>query len=160
MANLSYGETITAVSSAIALIISVVSLVRSGQLEQEQKNLRRITEELNSKQLQRLNAEEAAGLRTRVVVSLEGGTSNWRFRLRNIGASEARNVNLEFLKCSRSPLVPGQATEVLPFKVLQPGTSVSLYAAINLGSPPVFHARVSWQNVDGSPDSAEYPLTV
>ncbi len=160
MRELSYPQMIAALSSVIALVISVVTLIRSRRLDEDQRDLRRITEELSKKQLERLKAEDDAAHRTRVVAKFSQSSDGWKFYLRNTGSSPAIDVGFEMVDCARSPLIPGQVKEVFPFRMLQPGAEISLLAAVTLGSPPVFHTRVSWTNSDGSKNSADYSFTL
>jgi hypothetical protein len=158
MTELSYPELVTAASSLIALVISFVTMVRERKLDEDQRKLRRVTEELSRKQLDRLKEEDFAAHRTRVVAELAGESGNRKFYIKNVGRSPAKDVEFEIIDCDRSPLIPAQVDEVLPLKVLQPGSEISLLAAITMGSPPIFNTRVTWTNVDGSRDAADFPI--
>ena len=153
-------EVLGILVAIVAVIISTVSLVRTGKLQRQQIRLNELTEELSKKQLEIMAKGELANQQTHVEVALNKIGSSWQFLLTNMGTAVARNVNLELIDCPDSPLVRGDYDKKLPIHLLQPGQTVRLLASIHLGSPPNFKARISWTNQDDSDKTADYYLSI
>jgi HAMP domain-containing protein len=145
----------------VALAVSVVSLVRARRVEGDQKSLRRVTEELTRKQLEAMGGQEIAAKRARVVASLEKtGQSSWKFFLTNYGPAVARHVTFELIDCEHSPLIRNDVAEKIPVRILQPGSQISLIAAITMGTPRALHAKVGWTNEDDTSTEKEFTLGI
>lgn len=79
--------------------------------------------------------------------SWAGRGTDYKIVIANNGPSEARDVNLIFPD-GKSPLASNE--DRVPVKVLQPGGSVSMPAAVMVGCRPPFGAVLRWK--DGSGD--------
>lgn len=171
--SLSYQQTITAVIALIAIIISLVSLRRTGKVQEQQLRLQRKQEELTDLQLEALRkqaevakAPSASLLATQekadVRVDLERVGRGYKFSITNWGRVSARDVgfDLELQPGKPSPLVRGDYDLKIPIPELAPGSRVPLCAAITLGMAPTFPARWSWRNPDGSEETRKSLLAL
>jgi hypothetical protein len=147
-------------AALVAVVIATVSLVRTGALQSQQLRLNEVIEELSRKQLAMLASSQAASQQARVVANLEGSSSHRWFTLTNQGAAPAKDVGFELVSCPDSPLVKGEADLKLPIPLLQPGQAVRLIAAIHMGSPLTYFAKVTWTNPDGAKVSGDYFLSI
>lgn len=125
---------------------------QSNKLQQESNDLQRATSDLATKQLDILVREEAGKHKAHLSLDLvRVGRNNFRFYITNRGEAEARDVEMELLvHPNKNPIPQSEYNEQFPVKRLQPGSSVSLIAALHLGSPTAYNARMSWTNPDGS----------
>lgn len=116
---------------------STKASVAQRKLQTEANDLQRATSELAKKQLEMLHREDAGKNKARLSLDLvREGRTNFRFHIRNLGDADATDVELELLVDSKNnPIVQDQYDEKFPIKRLQPGSSVSLIAALHLGSP-------------------------
>jgi hypothetical protein len=145
-------ELLALLVSVVALIISAASFHRTSRLQAEQKRQAKVTADLAEEQLR-------ARTQALVVVELERGENGDHLCITNTSdVAFARNVDVEFVDCPRSPLI--DADRVLPLPVLAPGQRVRLYVSITFAAPPRYTTRVSWQNPDGTDTSRDYYLTV
>ena len=120
--------------------------------------MQRATSKLAEKQLEILEREDKTNIEARVKLDLvKESKGNYKFRLTNTSSQDAKNVNLKLLlnKSSDDPIIQSEYNEKLPAKTLSPGSSISLIAALHLGSPTAYNAVVSWVNPDGSEVSYE-----
>lgn len=152
-------EIASIVISCIALAASIwivfvqrKASVAQRKLQTEANDLQRATSELAKKQLEMLHREDAGKNKARLSLDLvREGRTNFRFHIRNLGDAEATDVELELLVDSKNnPIVQDEYDEKFPIKRLQPGSSVSLIAALHLGSPMAYNAKMRWTNPDGS----------
>lgn len=90
--------------------------------------------------------DESTSLRLDLVKEGKG----YKFKLINIGKAEAINIqfNLSNLGDDGNP-IPKSEYEKFPIPMLSPGGSVSLIAAIVMGSPTSYTADVSWESPGG-----------
>ena len=135
----------------IAVIISVVALVRTRKVQLRQLDLQARLEETARAQLQLAASAAAARERAQVTVALEGfGPSN-RFHLRNQGAGTAHDVqfHLHVDEGRISPLGSDFA-RVVPVSQLPSGQDVSFLCALVHGTGTAFNCQWSWRNDDGS----------
>jgi hypothetical protein len=141
-------------ATAIACFAVLVSLIAwNGQrrLQREANDLQRATSKLAEKQLELLLREERGKGSARLSLDLFRDGKTYRFRLSNVGEAEARDAELELVlqRPEDSPLIPSEYAEKFPAKRLLPGSSVTLIAALHLGSPTAYNAMLSWTNPDG-----------
>jgi hypothetical protein len=151
-------EIVSIIISCIALAASIwISFaqrrasVAQRKLQSEANDLQRAISELAKKQLEILLRDEAGKHMARVSLDLAREGRDYRFYIRNLGTEEARDVAMELLvEPKNSPIIQSEYDEKFPVKRLQPGSSVSLIAALHLGSPMAYNAKMSWTNPDGS----------
>ena len=152
-------EIFSLIVSSLAILVAVVSLVRTRKIAAQQIELEKITAELSKKQLDILTSEELARSKAYIDVELEDFGNTHKFIVTNKGGAEATNVNFS-IPGDGSPLVANEYTKKIPIKSLKPEKSVTLIAAISMGSPHEFNVFVSWNNPDGSQQNEKYLVSL
>jgi hypothetical protein len=143
-----YAAYITWAISLLALVVSVVSLRRTGPLH-------RIQTELATLQTERLKQAPRADVR---VALIDTGNRSYKFAITNQGDVPARAVTFEVSPLEErwhSPLVEGDYDKKLPIPELAPGSDVLLIAAISSGTGITFNARWSWRNPDDKTETRQ-----
>ncbi|MEJ1465004.1 MAG: hypothetical protein RPU15_17310 [Candidatus Sedimenticola sp. (ex Thyasira tokunagai)] len=154
-------EILSLLVSILAVAIAAISLVRTRRIAAKQLELQHVTAELSRKQLEIINSEEEAQTRALIDVELEGSGSNYKFVISNYGGAEAKDVHFHLGgEGEGNPLVGSEYAHKIPIKSLKPGKSVTLIAALTLGSPAQFNTFVRWINPDGSEGREEYFVSV
>jgi hypothetical protein len=145
-------EILTIVLASVAVIVSLVVWNGQRKMQREANDLQRATSELAKKQLEILLREEKGKNTARLSLQLYRDGKTYRFRVSNISDVDAKDVDMQLImqKKEDNPLIASEYSEKFPIKRLQPGTSVSLIAAIHLGSPSAYNALLKWSNPDGS----------
>ena len=144
-------EILTLIVALLAVAVSVISLVRSRAVEQEQLELQRTTSALARKQLEMLLAEESSEDSARISIQLERRGNGHRFVVRNFGDVPARNVSFTLAPHGKgdSPLVESDYRAKFPAPILQPGTSIGVLAAVSFGSATAFDVVLRWEDPSG-----------
>ena len=144
-------EALSIIIACLAALVSLVVWAGQRKLQREANYLQRATSELSKKQLEILLREEKGQNTARLSFALERDGKGLRFFLRNISDVEARDIQIELLleRPEDSPIIKSDFEQKFPVKRLQSGESVSLLAALHLGSPTAFNARISWTNPSG-----------
>lgn len=156
--ELSNYEALAIIVSCISALIAVLVLVGNRKLQKEANDLQRATSKLAEKQLSILEKEDKASNGARVKLDLiKESKGQFKFFLTNISEHDARNVSLSLIldNPSDDPIIKSEYKEKLPVPVLSPGSSVSLIAALHLGSPTAYNALVKWVNPNGQEESYE-----
>jgi len=149
-------EILSVLLGCIATIVSLVVWAGQRRMQREANDLQRATSELAKKQLEILLREEKGENAARLSFDIFKDGKTYRFRITNISDVDAKNVDLRLLvKPEDSPLVKNDYEAKFPVPKLQPGSSVTLIAAIHLGSPTAYNAVLSWVNPDGTEVSEE-----
>lgn len=149
-------EILSVLLGCIATIVSLVVWAGQRRMQIEANDLQRATSELAKKQLEILLREEKGKNAARLSFDIFKDGKTYRFRITNISDVEAKNVDLLLLvKPEDSPLVKSDYEAKFPVPKLQPGSSVTLIAAIHLGSPTAYNAVLSWVNPDDTEVSEE-----
>ncbi|MBB1319927.1 hypothetical protein H5123_20100 [Shewanella sp. SR43-4] len=145
-------EILSVVLGCLALIVSLTVWFGQRQMQREANDLQRATSELAKKQLEILLREEKGMNTARLSFDIFKDGKTYRFRVTNISDVDARDVELKLLlnKPEDSPLIASDYNSKFPVLKLQPGCSVTLIAAIHLGSPTAYNAVLSWLNPDGN----------
>ena len=152
-------EIVSLIVSLVAVVIALVSLVRTRKVASQQIELERVTAELSAKQLDILNAEEKSLSKAQIDVELEGFDSDYHFIITNVGGAEARNVTFK-IEGEENPLIESEYQDKIPIPSLRPGKSIQLIAALDIGSSSKYNAVVSWQDPDGSAQHDEFFLAL
>ena len=144
-------EIITLVIAIIAVVISFIAWIGQRKLQSESNDLQRATAELAKRQLDILLREEKGKNTARLSLDLYRDGKNYRFRVTNVGEVEAHDVELKLLvqKPEDNPIIDSEYSEKFPASKLMPGSSISLIAALHLGSPRAYNALLKWTNPDG-----------
>ena len=145
-------ELLSVLIAVLATVISMVVWNGQRKLQREANRLQQATAELARKQLEMIEREELSKKEIRLSVVLEPNGNSHRFRISNVGETEAREVELlfVFLQPEHNPLMPYEYAEKFPVQVLPPGSSVSLAAALADRSPTVYNVLLKWRGLDGS----------
>lgn len=154
-------EPLTLLLSIIATVISLVSLVRTRRMQEEQLKLERITAELSQRQLDRMTLEAEESKKADVRVTLERNRNDFRFRIRNEGKAKAKDVWVTLdSEGSDNPLVGSEYKNKIPIPFLSPDDEAFLIAAIHIGSSGKYTLSARWINEDGSQSRKEFFLSV
>ena len=146
-------EIRSVIVSCLAAIVSLVVWSGQRKLTRESNDMQRATAELAKKQLEILLRENKGKNTARLSLALvREGKSSFLFRVTNISDIDARDVELELIlpNPDDSPIIHSEYAEKFPAKRLGPNNSVSLIAALTLGSPSAYNAVLKWTNPDGS----------
>ena len=145
-------EILSVVLACIAVIVSLVVWTGQRKIQRESNDLQRATSELAKKQLEILLREEQGKNTARLSLVLFRDEKTYRFRITNISDVDAMDVEMKLLvkKPEDSPIISSEYTEKFPAKKIPPGSSVTLIAALYLGSPTAYNALLKWTNPDGS----------
>ncbi|PPU86498.1 hypothetical protein [Xanthomonas euvesicatoria] len=139
------------VPAALALIRQSAQRKRMDQLEDAQLRQNRATAALHEKQLELLLSSNAGRASAHVKLDLYLDNKTYRFRVTNVGSAQARNVQVKIIaaKEEHDPIAGTDYDSKFPAPVLEPGSSISFYAAIYLDSPLAYNALVTWEDLDG-----------
>jgi hypothetical protein len=150
-------EILTIVIACISAFISLLAIAGQRKLQREANDIQRATAALAKKQLEILESEEKIRNGASIKLDLIKSGNGYRFYLKNISNQNARNVNLKLVLGNErdDPIIKSEYKEKLPAPHLAPGSSISLIAALSMGSPTAYNAIVSWVNPDGTETSYE-----
>jgi len=145
-------ELLATVIACLAVLVSLITWNGQRKLQREANDLQRATAKLAEKQLELLLREERGKSVARLSLDLFRDGNTYRFRLTNVGEAEARDAEIKLVlqRPDDNPIIASEYAEKFPAKRLMPGSSVTLVAAIHLGSPSAYNAILSWTNPDGS----------
>lgn len=151
MSSVTRYEIVTVILPCIAVFVSLIVWNGQRRIQREANDLQRATAELAKKQLEILLREEKGKRTARLSLDFFRDGKTYRFRITNVGEVEARDVEIELLVQKRedNPIISSEYAEKFPAKKLMPGSSISLIAAIHLGSPSAYNAMLKWTNPDG-----------
>ncbi|AXM39446.1 hypothetical protein [Xanthomonas oryzae] len=148
-------EALTLLIALLAVVPSVVALIRQSarrkrmdQLQDEQFRQNRATAALHEKELEQRQSSDSA----RVKLDLYHDGKHYRFRVTNVGSAQARNVQVKIIpgKEERDPIAGPDYDSKFPARFLDPGSSISVFAAIFLEDRTVgYDAVVTWEQPDG-----------
>ncbi|HAU1023885.1 TPA: hypothetical protein JL724_001153 [Legionella pneumophila] len=144
-------ELISILASVIACVISLNNWFGQRKLQQESNDLQRATSELAKKQLEIILREEKDADKSHIALDLIRDGNTYRFRITNVSNVVAKNVNLELILNNQkdNPIPQGEYVDKLPIKMLPPGGSVTLIAALNFSTPTSYNALLRWTNPNG-----------
>ena len=154
---MSHFETLSLLIPWFALVISVYTLVHQRKLQRDANDLQKATSELSKRQLQLIERDESDRKRVRLSLKLAGIPGARLLKLRNVGAVEARRVQVE-TAAEQSPFVKTQVDSLFPLASLRPGEEMEMVAALFQDSPPKFQIRVKWLNPDDTEGSDAFEL--
>ena len=165
--TLSLQQIVTAAIAIVAIIISFVSLQRTGRVQRQQLRLQAKQEELTDLQLESLRKQATAPQvppqeKADVRIDLERQGKNFKFVIVNWGRVPARNVTfeLEAVQGRSSPLVRGDYDAKIPIPELAPGGRCPVIAALAFGTGTSFQGTWTWRNPDGSDERRSSVLAV
>ncbi|MCQ4271487.1 hypothetical protein NA655_10695 [Pseudomonas kuykendallii] len=155
-------ELFATITACLAVIVSLITWNGQRKLQREANDLQRATSKLAEKQLELLLKEERGKSIARLSLNLVRDGKNYKFCLTNIGEAEALNAEIRLIlqRQDDNPIISSEYSEKFPAKKIMPGSSVTLIAAIHLGSPSAYNAVLSWSNPDGSRIEEEAYVTL
>ena len=140
-------EILTLLTSLLAIVVSLVSLIRTREITQEQLELERITAELSKDQLKNLEDENKAKNLPKFNVTIQRLGKNSFFYVSNTGEGTAYNLNLELIDCNDNPLYDVQ--NKLPFPEMKANSRIKLNASFHLQSHLKYQVKLTWNDKEG-----------
>ncbi len=155
-------EILTLLVALVGAITGVTSLVRTRRIAAQQLEFQAIAATLAKRQLETLERQASAESKADVTVDLvKVDRTDFRFVLSNRGSVPAADVNFRIAQDSPDdPLVRNECERKLPFPKLDPGQSLTLIAALHMGSALKYATHVTWANPDGSIESRDVHVAV
>ena len=153
-------ETLSLLISVAALLIALVSLVRTRKAQQQQERLNKVVEELSQRQMEHLERVEAETQRARVIVEMGREIGESCFVLVNSGAAPAQDVTLQIVDYPNPHLLWGPSAEAFPLPILNVGQRFTVHQRHGLNDPLVVHARTGWIDPDGDQRFADSFLSI
>ncbi|WP_422491308.1 hypothetical protein [Endozoicomonas sp. ALE010] len=150
---MSYYEILTLCVSSLAVVVSLVAIIRTRKVDTAMLRLEEVHAELSKKQIELIEKEKKEQEKASIKVELvKYSRSDYKFHITNHGRSPARNIRFSLTQnCNDNPLVMGEYKDKIPYPLLNPDETFTLIAAITLGmSSTIFPVEVIWQNEDGS----------
>lgn len=135
--------------SAVALIVSVVSLISTRKTQNKLLEFEKVHARLSEIQITDLSASNALKFKADVRADLFNGS----IYLENKGPACASNINIAFETESDNHII-GSELEHLPIEKLDAGRNFKLIGSYDTcDAPPVFTVIVSWENEDETKQS-------
>jgi len=132
--------------SIVALIISVVSIVRARKTQSAFLELEKVHAELSKKQLQEFDEIENNKNKTDLSISIINGN----MYIRNRGNAVATEITLEFSNVEDDCII-GSEKSKLPYLMLNANEEIKLIAAYNTcEAPQLVPIKMNWKNMDGT----------
>lgn len=144
-------EVINPLISLLAVILSVVSLVRSRKNTKKMIELEEVHAQLSRKQLEEYEERERESLKANIGVRLETEGSSGRFVVENSGPAIAKNIHFSLTQDGEhNPLVGGDYKEKSPFPILNAGDSYYFLASFPLEvTQMIYGVELRWHTEDG-----------
>jgi hypothetical protein len=142
-------NVITTIVAVVALIISVVSLIRTRMFNEQVLKIQQQNAEFTKLQRQKLEREEAERTACRVTAFWYIGTNNSEhINIVNSGGIDAFNINLRFhpREGRESPEIEQVMQETFPIPKLRPGEERNFLVAPSMGSARPWPITISWAN--------------
>ncbi len=135
-----YYQFIAVLASIIALVLSFVSLHRTGKLQRAQQ-------QLADHELEKANKADIRVHLKKV------GRHQYRVILSNAGAAPAKDIHLEMDSKKFPNYSPIDEPEKLPVKALNPGSEFPFRATLTQRTGTTFEAKWDWNNPDGTSET-------
>jgi hypothetical protein len=157
---MTYYEALSLLASTISVIIAATLLVRTRRLTEEQLKLAKLTEELSKKQIVQLDLQEKAKGLPKIHADIVQLGRDYAFIIANRGEGSAFDLNFELVDCPDSPLLERNLKDNFPHPELRSQARIKLCAAIHMGSPTKYIARISWHSADRTSYSEDFHLAL
>jgi hypothetical protein len=146
-----YADIITALIALVAVVVSLIALIRTRKFNERQITLQEETARLSSLQRQILERGEEERAKSDVGIYLYSAGTGYRFGIVNSGNVPVRNVDvrIEPKDGKSNPLVLSECERKLPVDEMGPGEEISLIAAISSDTGTLFTARLEWDAENG-----------
>lgn len=144
-------DVISALISIIAVIISVVALIRGRQNSEKLIELEEIHAQLSRRQLEEFERAEKESLKANIGVSLQTSGSSGKFLIENKGPATAKNIFFSLNEeGNHNPLVGGDFESKIPYPLLHPGDSYHFRANFPLSvTQKLYGVDLRWETDDG-----------
>ena len=145
-------EIISSLISLLAVAVSVVALLRSGQNHAQLLELERVHAELSQSQIEDIEERKREALKASLTVHLEKTNQDYKFVITNQGQATASNIYFGMEQNNEhNPLVRGDFEQKTPFPALAPNERYHLLAHIPLGIRQLtYEISLRWNNEDGT----------
>jgi hypothetical protein len=132
-------DMITPLISILAVIISLVALIRGRKNSQKLIELEEIHAQLSRKQLEEYERQETDSLKANLTVSLQADGSSGRFIIENKGPAVAKKIYFSLIEeGEHNPLVSGDFEKKIPYPQLNPGESYHFLASFPLSTVLIY----------------------
>lgn len=144
-------EAINALISIVAVIISLVALIRGRNNSKKLIELEEIHAQLSRKQLEEYENMEAEKLKASLGVILRSEGSSGKFIIENKGPALAKNIYFYLTEeGDHNHLVGGDFETKIPYPLLNPGESYHFLASFPLAvTQTVYGVNLRWHTEDG-----------
>jgi hypothetical protein len=133
----------------ISDVMAVAAFGLSGFTLWRQRKGDELTRSLNALLIEKEKSESVSSKKAELFANfVKTGKSNYQFKVFNRGKGTARNVQMEVL-AGNDLLERHELTEKFPYPSLEPHQSISLYAAVYLGSPRRATVKLTWDDDAG-----------
>ena len=139
-------EKISLAISIVALIISVLSIVRARKTQSAFLEFEKIHVELSKKQLQEYDEIEINKNKTNLNVNIYDGS----IFICNIGNTVASEITLDFTNPKDDCIIESEKDK-LPYPMLNPSEEFKLIGSYHTHeAPQLVSIKVKWKNMNGS----------
>lgn len=143
-------EALSLIISSLAVVISIISLIRTKKLAEEQLELEKFTAELSKLQIENIAVEKADKTKPKFNVSLTKIGKSYNFYISNTGQGSAYNVNFELVNCENSPLFTSELLAIFPYQEMKPSSRIKLLASSHMNKPIKYQSKISWEDESGN----------
>lgn len=144
-------EVINPIISIVAVIISLVALIRGRKNSQKLIELEEIHAQLSRKQLEEYERKEADSLKADLTVGLQVHGSSGKFLIENKGPAVAKNIYFSLNEeGNHNPLVDGDFEVKIPYPLLNPGDGYHFLANFPQAvTQMIYGVDLRWHTEDG-----------
>lgn len=143
---------ISASISLLAVVVSVVALLRSRKNHAQLLELERVHAELSQRQIDEIEERKCEALKASLVAHLEKADQGYKFVITNKGEATASNIYFALEQDNEhNPLIHGDFEQKIPFPALAPNEHYHLLAHIPLNIRQLtYEISLRWDNQDGT----------
>lgn len=136
--------------SLAALLIAIVSFIRTDRFNKRQTAFEETAERLNLLLIEKEGAESQAQRRADLSANFySAGKHDYRLKVFNKGQGTARNVRIRVLDDSEI-LMDDDIARKFPTPSLEQHQSIELIGAVDMGSPSRVHLQLTWDDDAGA----------
>ena len=144
-------DVINSIISVVAVVISLVALIRGRKNSQKLIELEEVHAQLSRKQLEEYEKKEADSLKASLAVSLQTDGSSGKFIIENMGPASAKKIYFSLNEeGDHNPLISGDFNKKIPYPLLNPGETCHLMASFPLAvTQMIYGVDLRWHTEDG-----------
>jgi glycosyltransferase involved in cell wall biosynthesis len=132
--------------AGLAFLLSSYATWQTVSFNKKQKSLAESQEKLNNLLLEKENEDSLKEKRADLGASfIKLGSSKYRLKIWNKGASTARNVRIEFPE-GNDVVINSEITDKFPMESLERHQSVELIAAVHMNTKRKHVVRLIWED--------------